>query len=655
MSTTAGIDLSIVEAMDHPGLFGPWFRGGPSWDHWRAVLRAAYGLPLSAAEREFFHSVAEREVPARRVKELWIVAGRRAGKDSIASLITAYAATFFEHRDRLRPGERTLCACLACDRDQARIILNYVRSYFTDIPPLAAMIRRESRDGFELNNNVDISISTNSFRNIRGRAILCAVLDECAFYRDETSSNPDQELYNALKPGTATLSDDALVVGISTPYAQRGLLFKKFTAHYGRDDSDVLVIRAPSLLLNPTLDATIISAALEEDPAAAGAEWLAQWRTDIESYVSREAVDACVARGRFELPFTSGISYTAFLDPAGGSSGAGGGDSMTLAIACRDQDGRAVLCCLREARPPFSPASVVADFARTLKAYHIDRVVGDRWGGEFVREPFRSHGIEYQLADRPKSDFYRDLLPLINSGKVELLDNARMISQLCNLERRVSRAGKDSIDHPPGGAHDDLINSAAACLVLVQASASALWSRTSLPVVASAPSYVGLLFAVIVNNQYGISGITFWAASRMPGTGLCLVDVLRSPLAPELFHSVVNRLGELGTECSCPPSRRMLFTGSAELSAAFERLGYRSEVVESFLVKDTMLLLPVSAAAHIGGGRVRVHERVLSQSQSVPLGFLQGGAAVDPNDALSLSFLCGVAMLDTGRSLGRAA
>jgi len=118
----------------------------------------------------------------------------------------------------------------------------------------------------------------------------------------------------------------------------------------------VLVIRAPSLLLNPTLDQSIISAALEDDPAAASAEWLAQWRTDIESYVSREAVDACVARGRFELPPMTGIQYTAVLDPAGGSSGAGGGDSMTLAISCRNEEGRAVLCCLREARPPFSPA-----------------------------------------------------------------------------------------------------------------------------------------------------------------------------------------------------------------------------------------------------------------------------------------------------------
>jgi hypothetical protein len=35
------------------------------------------------------------------------------------------------------------------------------------------------------------------------------------------------------------------------------------------------------------------------------------------------------------------------------------------------------------------------------------------------------------------------------------------VSQLVGLERRTTRAGKDSIDHAPG-AHDDLVNSLAA-------------------------------------------------------------------------------------------------------------------------------------------------------------------------------------------------
>jgi hypothetical protein len=62
-------------------------------------------------------------------------------------------------------------------------------------------------------------------------------------------------------------------------------------------------------------------------------------------------------------------------------------------------------------------------------------------------------------------ELYRDLLPLINSGAVDLLDNERLVQQLIMLERRTARGGKDSIDHPPGG-HDDVANAVAGALVM---------------------------------------------------------------------------------------------------------------------------------------------------------------------------------------------
>ena len=100
----------------------------------------------------------------------------------------------------------------------------------------------------------------------------------------------------------------------------------------------------------------------------------------------------------------------------------------------------------------WSPSS-----AALLKSYGISKVTGDRYAGEWPRERFQVHGIIYEPAAKPKSDLYRDLLPALNSRKVELLDDARLIAQLCSLERRTARGGRDSIDHAPG-AHDDLAN-----------------------------------------------------------------------------------------------------------------------------------------------------------------------------------------------------
>ena len=74
-------------------------------------------------------------------------------------------------------------------------------------------------------------------------------------------------------------------------------------------------------------------------------------------------------------------------------------------------------------------------------------------------------GVTYELSEKPKSDIYRDMLPLLNSRKVQLLDDRRLISQLHGLERRTARGGRDTIDHGPG-AHDDIANAVAGALLL---------------------------------------------------------------------------------------------------------------------------------------------------------------------------------------------
>jgi hypothetical protein len=138
---------------------------------------------------------------------------------------------------------------------------------------------------------------------------------------------------------------------------------------------------------------------------------------------------------------------------------------MTLAIA-HAEGTTAVLDVVRERRPPFSPDDASREFAEVLKRYAVKRITGDRYSGEWVRESFRRHGVTYDVAAKPKSDIYRDLLPAINSGAVRLLDNDRLVTQLVALERRMARGGRDSIDHGPNG-HDDLSNAAAGALTEV--------------------------------------------------------------------------------------------------------------------------------------------------------------------------------------------
>jgi hypothetical protein len=166
--------------------------------------------------------------------------------------------------------------CHSPDRSQARIQTRYIRAYFSENALLKPLVIREIEDGIELANGVEIIVGTNSFRAVRGRTLACVVLGECAFFRDESSSNPDVEVYNAILPALVTLPG-AMLIGISSPYRRSGLLFDKWRRHYGQPDDDVLVVRGASTDFNPTLPRSVIDAALARDPEAASAEWLGQF------------------------------------------------------------------------------------------------------------------------------------------------------------------------------------------------------------------------------------------------------------------------------------------------------------------------------------------------------------------------------------------
>jgi hypothetical protein len=62
---------------------------------------------------------------------------------------------------------------------------------------------------------------------------------------------------------------------------------------------------------------------------------------------------------------------------------------------------------------------------------------------------------------------------MVNSDKVELLDDARRFQQLCGLERTVARAGRETVCKG-SGFHDDLANSAAGSLCLAALAPAAM-------------------------------------------------------------------------------------------------------------------------------------------------------------------------------------
>jgi hypothetical protein len=435
--------------------------GADSWRAWRVILLVAMGEPLLADELAIFKELTggREYTPGFPVEELWAVCGRRAGKTRAMAVLATFLAACRDYRSILAPGQLASVILMAASREQAEEAFRYVRGIFESSPALSQLVEAVTADSILLRTRVEIVVRAASFRRVRGFTSVAAIVDELAFFHSDSSANPDSEILNALRPSLATTSGP--LIAISSPHARRGELYNAYRDNFGaHGDPRIVVIQAPSRTMNPSLSQRVIDRAYARDAVAAASEYGAEFRSDLEAFLTREIVESAITRGVRELPPIHGINYLGFVDPSGGSS-----DSMTIAIAHLEGD-RAVLDAIRERKAPFSPEDVVTEYAALLKSYGLSSVTGDRYAGEWPRERFRTHGIAYEPSAKSRSELYSELLPLLNAGRAALVENDRLVTQLVSLERRTSRIGRDSVDHPPG-AHDDLANAVAGALAHV--------------------------------------------------------------------------------------------------------------------------------------------------------------------------------------------
>lgn len=449
-------DLSILDAIADPRLFAPFFKDVDSWIAWRSFLAAAFGLPMTDEQLAIYRECSGRsDIPTDQFKEIVLTCGRRSGKSYTLALIAVWLACFHSYKQYLAEGEFGVVMVLAADKAQARVILNYVKGFLSKIPMLSRMVTRQTQFGLELSNSIAIEITASNFKTVRGRTVVGACLDEVAYWASEYSASPDTETVAAIRPAMSMIPNSMLLIA-SSPYSRKGVLYEMWRKHHGQNSPRVMSWLAPTTRMNPRVDPEVIKQAYEDDPVAAASEYGAQWRQDIEAFLSREAVEAVMGPER-ERGYSSNNRYHGFVDPSGGAH-----DSMTMGIA-HVENGTVILDVLRERRPPFSPESVVEDFATVLKSFGIRKIVGDKYAGEWPREQFKKHGVTYDPSAKPKSQLYVEFLPLIHSRKVELLHSDRLMNQLVGLERRTARSGKDSVDHAPN-AFDDLANACAGAI-----------------------------------------------------------------------------------------------------------------------------------------------------------------------------------------------
>ena len=437
---------------------------GESWSSWRTLAIATQSREAQSVERsssfdsrkggttppenetrrpqhwtlnKFFDQKLYQEctgretIPEGPVKEVWAQVGRGGGKTRAAA--AALVATAIKEYPSLAPGERAKAFLLAQNRGTARQAFNYVRGILHSSKLLKRMIIGETKGTISLNNGIDIETITANYRHVRGFSIVSAVADEVAFWwLDAESANSDREVLNALRPGLARVPGSVLWV-ISSPHATRGALYEANKRYYANEESNtVLFWKAPTEIMNPTFSAEEIRRAFDEDGSSASVEYSAEFKKDSETYISADAIDAVTETDRLMLPPGKTTVYQAFIDTAGGA----GGDSTAMAIGHVEEHSDLetpptfVVDAIIERQPPFAPSETLKDFAKILKEYHVSKVVGDRYAGAFPAEAFSKAGVTFEATEHSKSNLYKAVLPLITSGRVELLDKPRLRAPL---------------------------------------------------------------------------------------------------------------------------------------------------------------------------------------------------------------------------------
>ena len=423
-------------------------------------MRAIYGLPLNDSQLDIFHQCTGRESYLRHgFQEATVIAGARAGKDSrIAAPIALYESIYGGHQKHLSKGERGTIPLVAQDARATRIAFGYITDYLTHSEILSSMLDGEPLAmEIPLINRMSIVCFPSTKSSLRGWSIPAGIMDELAFFRLEGSAESDAEIQTSIRRGMVQF-DRTRLIKISTPYMRSGILFDDFKDYFGKDSEDVLVWKASSALMNPSLKTSRLERERRLDPERYVREYEAEFAEDLEAFLPLAWIDAAIVQGRYELPPSEHSFYSAGIDPNGG-----GQDAFTISIVHADGDRIVQDVCRgwkKQRGQTMNMDAVVKDIAAIMKSYGLNSGDGDRYSGQWVVDAFAKEGIAYIHSETDKSGAYLEMEPLFAQGKIEILDHPELQRELRLLERRPRPGGKVLVDHPRA-SHDDYPNSLA--------------------------------------------------------------------------------------------------------------------------------------------------------------------------------------------------
>jgi len=400
----------------------------------------------------------------RPIKLLLLIAGRRSGKTTLASILMAWLArrilkceNFLEKLQLLTTSNISLLN-VACDIQQAGILFDMLKA---NLKLLDMFKKYTTSSRIIKSGRLHIHSLSSAARSARGRTACGICFDEFAHFNRTGGPLSDIEMWKALIPSLATFGDKSLSVISTTPAGRSGVVWDLFTQRGSRDG--MLTVQVPTWVMNPNIPKTMLLDEFERDDHIARQEYGAEFLAPHGTFLSKSMVNDCVGK-KFE---PAGRMLRHIHVDIGLQN-----DATAIAMGHLVRDNLRGPCVIIEhleilqgERDNPLKTSVIEDRLLHLsKDNNVRAITFDQHQSMYLVERLKSYSLNASVMHTTRKlnwESYKYLKDLITYGKISLPSNTRLLEELTSLQCDPTH-NIPTVSAPPG-KHDDCADAVALC------------------------------------------------------------------------------------------------------------------------------------------------------------------------------------------------
>lgn len=297
--------------------------------HWKYADSAKPEHYYQFTEQEYLQYLYDEgrsnisEIDDKR-RYLILPVGRRSGKTFLSSIISSYETYKLLRKGNpqryygLPEGAPIHISNVATSRDQAKLMFDETRRHYRNCEFFDTYLARSTQsyvnfqtphdlrshgnEGEDDQESVQIKFFSSVSKGIRGTNNIVVVLDEAAFFPTKGEKSA-KAVYKAASPSLAAFSKkdpedgktpigppEGKLIMISSPHTREGLFYEQYEkALSGYKESEkLLMIRAPTWEVNPTVSVEYYEGEFHNDPEAFWSEFGSEFTSRVKSWIDRE-------------------------------------------------------------------------------------------------------------------------------------------------------------------------------------------------------------------------------------------------------------------------------------------------------------------------------------------------------------------------------